>query len=121
MLSHFSYAQLSATPWTIARLLCPWDSNKEGVKDILKSKHKTSETGQIRSGDAHFTEAEAEDGVGVGSPRGSHGLNLQISPCVPPHLLWGVLDPCQSGQALWGAAGPGGGAPAELKQSPSAL
>ena len=46
MLSHFSYAQLSATPWTIARLLCPWDSNKEGVKDILKSKHKTSETGQ---------------------------------------------------------------------------
>ena len=25
MLSHFSQVQLCVTPWTVARLLCPWD------------------------------------------------------------------------------------------------
>lgn len=47
MLSHFSYAQLSATPWTTSQTPSVHGiPSKEGVKDILKSKHKTSETGQ---------------------------------------------------------------------------
>lgn len=82
---------------------------------------KNAKIGQSRSKDAHFTEAEAEFGVGVGveSAGGSHGRKPPSSSlCTPFHVAgcpatWvrSAVTGASPGQPVWGAAGPGRGVP----------